>query len=387
VSWTYDALGRRRTMTDPDGNVTTYTYANTPSNRRLVSLVHPFSGTTSFSYDSRGRLAQVVPANCDMGTLFEYDALDRLRAVTHGECGGPSAYHREEYTYNAASMRTRIDYSREEVGIMVPDSHRLFAYDRVGRLVEEHKRRAGDNVTQYRYAYSYDPAGNRTQMVHFNGTTTVTTWYSYNAGNQLMARVQDDGPEWDYVYDANGNQVWELDAAVGQTGWWRGHNRENRLTRVERRVNGTTVSAVAYAYDAMGRLLLQTAPDGTMVRYYYDGINTLLERQRYWNDFYDGVALADAAGVHAGAGGDRPDRGRADDDGVAPPDGRADGVVGPVVLPLRHAGQCDGRTRRLGPRAVACLDGSLRHRPERRPNRPALPGLSLIYQAACSCVV
>jgi hypothetical protein len=24
-----------------------------------------------------------------------------------------------------------------------------------------------------------------------------------------------------------------------------------------------------------------------MVRYYYDGINTLLERQRYWNDFYD----------------------------------------------------------------------------------------------------
>ena len=205
VSWTYDALGRRRTMTDPDGNVTMYTYANTAGNRRLVSLAHPFSGTTSFSYDSRGRLAQVVPANCDLGTLFEYDALDRLRAVTHGECGGPSAYHREEYTYNAASMRTRIDYSREEAGIMVPDSHRLFAYDRVGRLVEEHKRRAGDHVTQYRYAYTYDPAGNRTQMVHFDGSTTVTTWYSYNAGNQLMLRMQDDGPEWDYVYDANGN--------------------------------------------------------------------------------------------------------------------------------------------------------------------------------------
>jgi len=52
-------------------------------------------------------------------------------------------------------------------------------------------------------------------------------------------------------------------------------------------VNGTTVSSVAYAYDAMGRLLLRTAADGTMVRYYYDGTNTLLERQRYFNN-YDG---------------------------------------------------------------------------------------------------
>jgi len=60
-------------------------------------------------------------------------------------------------------------------------------------------------VSLYRYAYSFDPAGNRTQMVHFDGSTTVTTWYSYNAGNQLMLRMQDDGPEWDYVYDANGN--------------------------------------------------------------------------------------------------------------------------------------------------------------------------------------
>jgi hypothetical protein len=84
-------------------------------------------------------------------------------------------------TSAAASIRTRVDYDPEDGGFT--PYHKLYAYDRVLRLTEEQKRRSGDGVSLYRYAYSYDPAGNRTQMVHFNGTTTVTTWYSFNAGN------------------------------------------------------------------------------------------------------------------------------------------------------------------------------------------------------------
>jgi hypothetical protein len=75
-------------------------------------------------------------------------------------------------TRAAAFIRTRVDYDSED-GEFTP-YHKLYAYDRVLRLTEEHKRRAGDGVSLYRYAYTYDPAGNRTQMVRFDGTTTVT---------------------------------------------------------------------------------------------------------------------------------------------------------------------------------------------------------------------
>ncbi len=53
-----------------------------------------------------------------------------------------------------------------------------------------------------------DAVGNRTQLVNFNGSQTITTTYSYNNLNQLTARTVSAGPDqgsWTYGYDANGN--------------------------------------------------------------------------------------------------------------------------------------------------------------------------------------
>lgn len=137
-------------------------------------------------------------------------------------------------------------------------------------------------MTQYRYAYTYDSAGNRTQMVRYDGSTTAVSNYAYNAGNQL---TEMEGPMAWFTYDLNGNMIRRLPLSGDTTHYL--HNRENRMVEVARTDgSGTTVSSVGYAYDAMGRLLLRTAPDGSMVRYYYDAINTLLERGRYWSDFY-----------------------------------------------------------------------------------------------------
>ena len=51
VYW-FDCLGRRTSMTDPDGNATQYNYANDADNRKLSSIVHPFSATTTYDYIS-----------------------------------------------------------------------------------------------------------------------------------------------------------------------------------------------------------------------------------------------------------------------------------------------------------------------------------------------
>jgi RHS repeat-associated protein len=114
------------------------------------------------------------------------------------------------------------------------------------------------------YAYQFDAAGNRTQLVHYNGASTATTSYSHNAGNQLT----ESGP-YEYSYDLNGNMEW-----IGDQVYY-GHNRENRLVEVD-----NYGDLVTFVYDALGRRIGRTGPDGTKTRFYYDGLNVLLTREK-----------------------------------------------------------------------------------------------------------
>jgi RHS repeat-associated protein len=214
--------------------------------------------------------------------LTGYDSLNRVSAIRHLQCEDTPAYHREAYTYNAASMRTRIDVEKASGGSMLmPDSHKLYKYDALLRLTEEHKRRAGDNVSLYRYAYNYDAAGNRTQLVNFTGATTQTTTYVYNNGNQL---TNSQGPGLDddilYGYDTNGNMISALDQGP-YTGKHYNHNRENRLTGVEYDDGKDGLNPLAtYTYDALGRRIMRTDPQGNKLRYWYDGLGILLTKEK-----------------------------------------------------------------------------------------------------------
>jgi RHS repeat-associated protein len=269
----YDKLGRRTSLRDPDGNVTAYSYSNTATNRKLGSIQHPFSGTTYYGYDAKGLLSTEEPSQ-GAGTWYEYDSLNRVSAIAHGESSMPSCYHREAYTYNAASMRTRIDYSFEAGGEWVPSSYKLYNYDALLRLTEEHKRSA-DDASLYRYAYTYDAAGNRTQLVNFTGSATQTTTYQYNNGNQLTSSNLSGVGTSTYSYDSNGNMVYSEDPNIGASEY--NHNRENRLVRYDR---DDFPGDVSYTYDALGRRIMRTDPQGNKVRYWYDGLGILLTKEK-----------------------------------------------------------------------------------------------------------
>ena len=139
-------------------------------------------------------------------------------------------------------MRTRIDYSCD-TGAFAP-YHKLYGYDSLLRMTEEHKRLSSTNATAYRYGYSFDDAGNRTQLVKYNGATTATTSYTVNDFNQLT----NDGQA--YLYDDNGNcrQV-----GSGYGGRYYTHDRWGRLASV------ATYGHVyaSYFYDPFNRLILR----------------------------------------------------------------------------------------------------------------------------------
>jgi YD repeat-containing protein len=81
VSYIYNALRQRRTMTDPDGGVFTYRYDHAD---RLESIVNPQGQTTTFSYDQLGRKVETLLANGAV-TTHVYNCADWLTRIENGE--------------------------------------------------------------------------------------------------------------------------------------------------------------------------------------------------------------------------------------------------------------------------------------------------------------
>jgi len=80
---------------------------------------------------------------------------------------------RQTYTFDAAGNRKTMT--------LLNADRITYSYDKANQLIGE--QRTGGLA--YQAGYSYDPAGNRTQLVK-NG---VTTTYTYDAANQLTSRA------------------------------------------------------------------------------------------------------------------------------------------------------------------------------------------------------
>jgi len=141
--------------------------------------------------------------------------------------------------------------------------------------------------------YEYDPAGNRTRKLVETDAGVVLEevlddpgWSSgdrINTLNQVMRRdVTDIGgtTSWEFTHDPDGNMTSKSD---GTDTWDYTFNEDNRLVHVE----GPGGLDVAFEYDSLGRMLRrvsgsdetilewdgwdlvrETAPDGTITRYF-----------------------------------------------------------------------------------------------------------------------
>lgn len=250
LGYQYNTQGQLTQMTYPSGRVVTYTYDDqgraasiTQNGTTVLSGVQyrPFGGITGWDwgngvqhvrhYDQNGRLSQFTLGSslktvvydtvsritgitdgsyAGQDTGFGYDTLDRLNSHsgptgarswvydavgnrTSQQVGGAS----ETYGYSSNSNRLLTkqvsgnpsldrSYQYTSTGHTSTDGSNTYTYDARERLV------AASNATATA-TYVLNPMGQRVRKTVVQGSTTVVTYFVYDAAGRLVAEADANG--------------------------------------------------------------------------------------------------------------------------------------------------------------------------------------------------
>jgi RHS repeat-associated protein len=306
VSYAYNALGLRTTMSDPTGS-TSYQYD--PLNRLIEKTIHWAAAlppsTLHYDYDSIGNVIAIHSAHIN-GTdvAYEWDALNRLSVVRdHGSASIPLETH---YAYDpAGNLRavsapnglvttfqhdalrhltnlvtfhpdrgelSRRAYRRNSTGRRVttletvsshlqPEWVQLdHAYDALHRLTSESWSTAAHQATVH---YTYDAAGNRLSRtiddMGFSGLASAS--YTYDSNHRVNA----------HQYDANGNTI---EATVHSPNPVTVHDQYDFENHLARRLTGTEQQSliIERRHNGDGWPIIQSIGDQTRI-YFIDDRN------------------------------------------------------------------------------------------------------------------
>jgi RHS repeat-associated protein len=325
TTWAYDNANRLASMTTSLGHTTTYSYNGDGARTKTAD---PVGATTTTTYDSLDRPTSVTYSDGTPSVTYAYNPDSQRTSMTDG--GGTIAYTYDNngrltktsrgtsvfsYTYNlgdqlltrtlpdATTTTNTYDADGRLATVSAGAATTTYSYDVAsepiktvlpGGVVESRtweatgwpatiKALSGEKTLDS-FAYSYNPAGNPTQVITPAGTTTYaydardriasctgpsctggstswaynavnltkqttpagTTTYAYDADNQLSTATGPGAASTTYHYDLDGRRT----AAGANTYTW---NASNELT-------GATVAGVtsAYAYDGDGLRLTST---------------------------------------------------------------------------------------------------------------------------------
>ena len=262
---TYDANGRPLTITDPNGLVTTLTYAP----RGWLTSRNVGGETTIYDYDFAGQLTKVTLPDSSY-IQYTYDAAHRLTQIndnlgnkiiyTLDNMGNRTQEDVRDPSNVLARTRTRV-YSAlnrlsQDIGGTTPLTQiTQYTYDNQGNL-----KTITDPLTHVT-TNNYD-ALNRLEQVIAPGTTTTT--YGFNALDQLVSVTDPRSNATTYTIDALDNLKTQVSPDTGTTVDTY-DAAGNLLTSTDAKSQITT-----YTYDALNRVTRITYHDTSKVDYTYD---------------------------------------------------------------------------------------------------------------------
>ena len=169
TSYSYDTLGNLKRVKDAKGNITTMTYDKLG---RKIGMTDPDMGVWSYEYDKNGNLISQTDAK-DQTINMAYDALNRLVSKTYPVGSGMNNInYRYDEGVNGLGRKTGMnDY------ISNPESPEIYdysyAYDARGRLTEEDKN---IDSADYTTSYTYDGLDRAVDITYPTGEVVTNTY-------------------------------------------------------------------------------------------------------------------------------------------------------------------------------------------------------------------
>jgi YD repeat-containing protein len=288
TSWSYDVRGRTtqesKTITGSGTYVTQWAY-NTAD--RMTSMTYPGGEQVNFVYFHQGALNSVVGTST-YAQLTRYDVAGRMVSRTLGSGGGSLT---QSWTYYTWSETALVDGNQVGQGArlkQMTSSASLqdftYTYDAVGNVRTIVDGASPSETMNYSYdvlnrlkgvsggfSESYDYDENSGQLISKN----TTTLYYQNPNHKHAVSSMAGGSS--YSYDSNGNMI--LRDPAGSTYYNFAYNAENHLVGV----SGSTTAS--FVFDGDGNRVKATVGANTTVfvgnyyevsggvvsKYYYQG--------------------------------------------------------------------------------------------------------------------
>ncbi|OLC55748.1 MAG: hypothetical protein AUH92_01510 [Acidobacteria bacterium 13_1_40CM_4_69_4] len=287
----FDALGRllETKVEAPGGRMVVGGAVTFDAAGRIATRAEPFyaageeyappsdaSSASRLDYDAAGRQTSMV------------DAAGRTRRVQYA--GWSSTFldplgHRRDLRRNAFGDVVRSEDFEGTTGAWHDGSIAVYEYDPAGRLARVTDPSGTITTVAYDtlgrrvaltdphigpWRSTYDLAGNLVTETDPSGRVTALT---YDALDRLVRKDLPDGSRFAWGYDEGGagaHAVGRLTSIIDPTGTQRfEHDVMGRVTRMSRALDGATYS-VETAYDAQGRIVLETIPGAPPAEYGYD---------------------------------------------------------------------------------------------------------------------
>lgn len=320
-SYTYDALGRPKTVTDPEGRTREVFYTDAG---RVDHVVDAAGHPSGYGYNAAGELVSVTDADSNVSTVeywpdgliraevsplgrrveFTYDALGRQETVT--DAGGVVTTvgwsRRSEKVSETVSGRGTVEwrYRPDQTMEWSQDAlaasegtagHRTtYDFDAAGRLLSRttplgaetwsYDPNTGELVSHSPVpvagapagteSWTYDPdSGRVATFTDGSGRVRTNTWDSLGRLDAVgFAEPGGATVAYDYGYNERGD-VTSIGAPDGL--WTRAVNTTGQVTGL----TGPDGRHTSWSYDTAGRRDTMGLPDGTVWRYGYDNLSRL----------------------------------------------------------------------------------------------------------------
>ena len=233
--YAYDALGRVRTATAPDGAMAESQYAASTGSRSVIQIDENRNGKWVYK-DAQGRTTATTQMSNATGqfstSVSNYDLLGRLI-----DTSASASAIGTTYTWN--SLGQKVSECLPDIGCL------QYTYDAASNLA------SSLDAAGRRVVFAYDSEGRLTQRVTTLGKLSSTVTWAYDepgrgAGIGHITTMRDDTGSQSHSYDSLG--------------------RQSALTKCVLNLCYNS----SQRWDLANRLASETYPDGEVVNYLYD---------------------------------------------------------------------------------------------------------------------